>query len=331
MVVLMLLSSQMYSLMDFERDDPDESVWGAVPQRTAYQQMNQASGPMAGGSQGQPAAEFSFFEASFTDPSYHDPATIYGQVSDPAALALDPGYGFFLEETRTEDHDNDGIDDLNDLDDDNDGIVDLIERFDGCYGTDPFDHDNDGTLDEFDWDDDNDGILEGPIDYSQGADPRNVSADRYVDPDAVHPWTGTPVGIGYRVAQNPRDHDNDGIDDEDECGEDSENPVDTDGDGLEDFVDEDSDDDGIDDAVEGDGDTDGDGIPDNLDEDSDDDGVPDECKATCLGDLDGDGEVGGADLGLMLVEWGLTGPDLSADLNDDGVVGGADLGLLLVG
>ena len=135
MVVLMLLSSQMYSLMDFERDDPDESVWGAVPQRTAYQQMNQASGPMAGGSQGQPAAEFSFYEARFTDPSYHDPATIYGQVSDPAALALDPGYGFFLEETRTEDHDNDGIDDLNDLDDDNAGSSDSDET--DCQ-TDPY-------------------------------------------------------------------------------------------------------------------------------------------------------------------------------------------------
>jgi hypothetical protein len=32
----------------------------------------------------------------------------------------------------------------------------------------------------------------------------------------------------------------------------------------------------------------------------------------------------------MLVEWGLKGSDLSADLNDDGAVNGADLGLLLV-
>ena len=72
---------------------------------------------------------------------------------------------------ETEDHDNDGINDLDDLDDDNDGISDLIERFDGCYGTDPYDHDNDGVKDEFDYDDDNDGILEGPIDYTQGTDP----------------------------------------------------------------------------------------------------------------------------------------------------------------
>ena len=263
MVLLMLMSTQMYNFQDFERDDPEESDWGAVPQRTAYQQMNQASGPVSGGTQGQPASEFVFNQISFTDPSFHDPASFFGKVSDPAALNLDPGYGFFLEETQTEDHDNDGIDDLNDLDDDNDGINDLIERFDGCYGTDPFDHDNDGILDEFDWDDDNDGILEGPIDYTQGADPKNVSADRYVEPSTVHPWTGTPVGAGYRVDQNPMDHDNDGITDDDTDGtgrgsydEDDDNdgridqfkwPCDFDGDGLQDYFDLDDDGDGVND------------------------------------------------------------------------------------
>ena len=261
MVALMLLSSQMYSFQNFEQDDPEESVWGPVAQRTAYQQMNQAAGPVAGEGQNQPAASFDYAQVAFTDLMYNDPASIYGWVSDPAALALDPGYGFFLEETKTEDHDNDGIDDLNDLDDDNDGIVDLIERFDGCYGTDPFDHDNDGILDEFDWDDDNDGILEGPIDYSQGADPKNVSADRYVIPSTVHPWTGTPVGVGYRVDQNPMDHDNDGITDDDTDGngpgsydEDDDNdgridqfkwPCDFDGDGLQDYFDLDDDNDGV--------------------------------------------------------------------------------------
>jgi hypothetical protein len=49
------------------------------------------------------------------------------------------------------------------------------------------------------------------------------------------------------------------------------------------------------------------------------------------GDLDGDGDVDGADLGLMLSAWGDCGPaDVClADLNGDGVVDGADLGLLL--
>ncbi len=44
-------------------------------------------------------------------------------------------------------------------------------------------------------------------------------------------------------------------------------------------------------------------------------------------DLDGDGIVGGADLGLLLAAWGSDDP--FADLDGDGVVDGSDLGLLL--
>lgn len=47
------------------------------------------------------------------------------------------------------------------------------------------------------------------------------------------------------------------------------------------------------------------------------------------GDLDGDGLVNGADMGLLLSEWGPC-PGCPADLNGDGVVDGADMGLLLV-
>ena len=43
-------------------------------------------------------------------------------------------------------------------------------------------------------------------------------------------------------------------------------------------------------------------------------------------DLDQDGIVGGADLGLLLRGWGLPGP---ADFNADGIVDAADLGLLM--
>ena len=108
------------------------------------------------------------------------------------------------------------------MDDDNDGIYDLLERFDGCYGTHPFDHDNDGILDADDWDDDNDGILEGPIDIDAlealGLDPRNVSTDRRLDENIIHPWTGQAVGPFYLADQNPMDHDNDGVTDEDSDG-----------------------------------------------------------------------------------------------------------------
>jgi len=47
-----------------------------------------------------------------------------------------------------------------------------------------------------------------------------------------------------------------------------------------------------------------------------------------LGDLDLDGDVDGADLGLLLGEFGVSGHSIG-DLNRDGQVTGADLGLLL--
>jgi hypothetical protein len=46
----------------------------------------------------------------------------------------------------------------------------------------------------------------------------------------------------------------------------------------------------------------------------------------CFGDINLDGVVLGADLGLLLGNWGFSG---TGDLNNDGVVTGADLGLLL--
>ena len=46
------------------------------------------------------------------------------------------------------------------------------------------------------------------------------------------------------------------------------------------------------------------------------------------GDLNGDGRVNGADLGLLLAAWNSS--DIAADLDGSGVVDGADLGLLLV-
>ena len=47
----------------------------------------------------------------------------------------------------------------------------------------------------------------------------------------------------------------------------------------------------------------------------------------CPADLDGDGTVGGSDMGLLLAGWDRPGP---ADLDGDGSVGGSDIGLLLV-
>jgi hypothetical protein len=49
--------------------------------------------------------------------------------------------------------------------------------------------------------------------------------------------------------------------------------------------------------------------------------------STCVGDLNGDGVVDGADLGTLLSAWG--SGDLLADLTGDRQVDGADLGGLL--
>jgi len=199
-----------------------------------------------------------------------DPGVGAGIIMDLSVLEFAlPAYASLLEETQTGDHDNDGIDDLNDLDDDNDGIFDLLERFDGCYGTDPYDHDNDGILDVDDWDDDNDGILEGPIDYdaleAQGLDPRNVSTDRYLDASIEHPYANIgQIGSFYLADQNPMDHDNDGVTDED-----------SDGSGAGRY-DEDDDNDGRIDQFTWPCDMDWDGIPDYFDTDDDGDGTPDE-------------------------------------------------------
>ncbi|MFO0872983.1 MAG: hypothetical protein U0575_03305 [Phycisphaerales bacterium] len=84
------------------------------------------------------------------------------------------------------------------------------------------------------------------------------------------------------------------------------------------------------DIANGAGDCNGNGIPDTCEiaagvlADSDGDGIPDICDNPA--DLNNDGVVDGADLGLLLAAWGTTGP---GDLNGDGVVDGADLGELL--
>ncbi|MEE2972372.1 MAG: hypothetical protein VX672_04540, partial [Planctomycetota bacterium] len=83
------------------------------------------------------------------------------------------------------------------------------------------------------------------------------------------------------------------------------------------------------------GDCDGDGETD-LEEifagapDADGDGIPDDCPEPCPGDFNGDGEVSGSDLGLLMAAWGPCG-GCPADLDGDGFVGGADLGLMTAG
>ena len=52
------------------------------------------------------------------------------------------------------------------------------------------------------------------------------------------------------------------------------------------------------------------------------------CGTACPGDLDGDGQVSGADLGLLFTAWGDCTDACPEDLDGDGRVSGSDLGLL---
>ena len=84
----------------------------------------------------------------------------------------------------------------------------------------------------------------------------------------------------------------------------------------------------------------GDGVPD-IDQirlgvlaDVDQNGVPDCCDEgvscdPCLGDVNNDGIVNGADISVLLGFWGLNGKPVAADINQYGSVDGADLAQLL--
>lgn len=77
-------------------------------------------------------------------------------------------------------------------------------------------------------------------------------------------------------------------------------------------------------------DCDGNGVMDGVDihrgaDDLDGDGILDACQGSAA-DLDGDGCVGGSDLGVLFTNWGTDGV---GDLDGDGTVGSADLGTLL--
>ena len=104
-------------------------------------------------------------------------------------------------------------------------------------------------------------------------------------------------------------------------------PIDTDGDGRPDSIDNcpaianplqaDCNTNGIGDACELAA-----GAPDfNLDT------IPDTCQ--CLADLFVDRQVNGADLGVLLSQWGPANANTVSDMNRDGKVDGADLGFLL--
>ena len=70
-------------------------------------------------------------------------------------------------------------------------------------------------------------------------------------------------------------------------------------------------------------------ILDGTADDQNDNGIPDDCEASCPADLDGNGIVNGADMGLFFVQWGECPDNCAADFNGDGAVNGVDLGSFL--
>ena len=75
-------------------------------------------------------------------------------------------------------------------------------------------------------------------------------------------------------------------------------------------------------------------IHDGTFEDANANGVPDCCDNgvscdPCLGDLNDDGVVNGADISVLLGFWGLTGKGVAGDIVPDGTVNGADLAAVL--
>ena len=84
-------------------------------------------------------------------------------------------------------------------------------------------------------------------------------------------------------------------------------------------------------------DCDGNGVPDKIQvlvdpaSDANANGIPDACEApTCRdADLFRDGQINGADLGILLSQWGAANANTVSDINHDGRVDGADLGFLL--
>ncbi len=76
----------------------------------------------------------------------------------------------------------------------------------------------------------------------------------------------------------------------------------------------------------GNGVADSDDIAGGVSDDLNGNGIPDECEADCTGDLDGDGHVGQADLGILLSSYN---NDAGGDLDGDGDTDQADLGALL--
>jgi len=235
------------------------------------------------------------------------------------------GDGIIDQHDGTDDPDQDGEENENDLDSDGDGVTDRIEAGDTDPLTFPIDTDGDGSADFVDVDSD-DNCVNDAIERPTGGEIADTDGDgdpdfRDTDNDGDNIIDATEIGSACGSADHDKDgiddfmdvdSDNDGIDDVYEsgilAGLDGE-PIDTDRDGTPDYLDADSDGDGLFDSAEGGtasgkppNDTDGDGNYDFEDLDSDGDGLSDHDEDVGYHtdpydfDTDGDGFTDGAEV-----------------------------------
>jgi cell surface hyaluronidase len=198
----------------------------------------------------------------------------------------------------SDDFDNDGLLNLEDLDSDGDGIADASDLH--PYVPAGLDFDNDGIVNVIDADDDNDGINDPedafPLNFNESRDADGDGIGDNSDPDDDN--DGTP-DAGDAFPFDPteqKDSDNDSIGDIADPDDDNDGfadnidafpfntdeSADTDSDGIGNNADEDDDNDGVSDTndifplnPDEQIDTDSDGIGNNADTDDDNDGIPD--------------------------------------------------------
>ena len=130
-IVFLMLASSLLAIVQTVHDGPESAkqtqlVQGGSLGMTPVQSTDQGG---QGNWDGVHDARLDLDHEALSNMMWSDPGVSSGVIVDLSVLeAAIPSYSTFLEETRAGDHDNDGINDLDDLDDDNDGIYDLLER-----------------------------------------------------------------------------------------------------------------------------------------------------------------------------------------------------------
>ena len=121
-MLLMVTSTWLAMISDYSTEiEVETSLVSADPLTMSDAQSTDQGGQ--GGWNGGMSSQYGLeLHDALWDLAWSDPGVMYGGINDHSVLGLDAGYGMMLEESAKDDHDNDGINDLDDLDDDNDAV-----------------------------------------------------------------------------------------------------------------------------------------------------------------------------------------------------------------